>query len=87
MAPRESSRLIFPSAQHLVIVTEQNILTWDATGIRKAFSSGSNGILAAKEARNGSGTLAIADSQVVLLHQVERGLERSYRLKGTDVGF
>ena len=73
MAPRESSRFLFPPAHHLVVVTEQNVLTWDTTGVRRTFSSSSNGILAAKEAHHGSGTLAIADSQVVLLHQVERG--------------
>jgi hypothetical protein len=74
-----------PSDHHLVITTEQHVLSYDSDGLNRIFKSGSGGILAAKETRDGSGTLAIADSQVVVLHQVERGMERSYRLKGTDV--
>ncbi|QDS68927.1 hypothetical protein FKW77_008361 [Venturia effusa] len=75
---------VFPLDHHLVITTERHVLSCDQSGLHKIFQSGSRGILAAKEARDGSGTLAIADSHVVVLHQVDRGLERSYRLKGTD---
>jgi hypothetical protein len=75
----------FPSDHHLVITTEQHVLSYDRNGLNQIFKSGSGGILAAKETRDGSGTLAIADSQVVVLHQVERGMERSYHLKGIDV--
>jgi hypothetical protein len=78
---------VFPSDYHLVITTECHVLSYDATGLHNIFRSGSSGILAAKEARDGSGTLAIADSQVVVLHRVERGMEKSYRLKGTEVRF
>jgi hypothetical protein len=80
-----NDQFIFPTDQHLVITTEQHVLSYDSNGPNKIFKSGSGGILAAKETRDGSGTLAIADSQVVVLHQVEHGMERSYRLKGTDV--
>jgi hypothetical protein len=75
----------FPSDHHLIITTEQHVISYDRNGLNRIFKSGSSGILAAKQTKDGSGTLAIADSQVVLLHQVERGMERSYRLKGTDV--
>jgi len=75
----------FPSDHHLVITTEQHVLSFDHRGLHKIFKSGSSGILASKEAVDGSGTLAIADSQVVVLHQVEKGMEKSYRLKGTEV--
>jgi hypothetical protein len=79
------ANVVFPVDHHLVITTERHVLSYDETGLHKIFHSGSNGILAAKEARDGSGTLAIADSQVVVLHRVEHGMEKSYRLKGTDV--
>jgi hypothetical protein len=80
-----NDQFTFPNDHHLVITTEQHVLSYDNNGLKSIFKSGSGGILSAKEAGDGSGTLAIADSEVVVLHQVERGMERSYRLKGTDV--
>lgn len=76
---------VFPPDHHLVITTERHVLSYEESGLHKIFQSSSRGILAAKEAGDGSGTLAIADSQVVVLHRVDHGLEKSYRLKGTDV--
>lgn len=75
----------FPKDHHLVITTETNVWSWDHRGLTNAFSSASAGILAAKEAKDGSGLLAVADDQVVVLHDANRGMNRSYRLKGTDV--
>ena len=49
------------------------------------FRSGSEGIVAAKKAHNGSSLLAVADSQVVVLHDIEKGMQKSYKLKGSDV--
>ncbi|KAF2141077.1 uncharacterized protein K452DRAFT_272899, partial [Aplosporella prunicola CBS 121167] len=85
-APAEppAQRFAFPKDHHLVVTTQQNVLSWDARGLTRAFTSGSGGIHAAKEAKDGSNLLAIADSQVVLLHDTNRGMEKSYRLKGTD---
>ncbi|KAK5020698.1 hypothetical protein LTR60_000297, partial [Cryomyces antarcticus] len=80
----QSQPYSIPSNRHLIITTPSRVLSWDENGLRSCFESGSEGILAAKEAKDGSGVLAIADSQVVLLHDCRRGLERSYRLKGTD---
>jgi hypothetical protein len=57
----------------------------DKAEARRIFTSGSNGIVAAKEATDGSGTLAISDALNVILHQVEDGIQTSYRLKGSDV--
>ncbi|EKG13897.1 hypothetical protein MPH_08896 [Macrophomina phaseolina MS6] len=74
----------FPKDHHLVITTETNVWSWDHRGLTNAFGSGSGGILAAKEAKDGSGLLAVADDQVVVLHDATRGMDRSYRLKGTD---
>jgi len=70
-------------SHHLVIATEKAVLCLDKDGLVSIFTSSSSGILAAKEAKDGRGTLAIADSQVVVLHNVEKG-DKSYRLKGTD---
>ena len=71
------------SSHHLTITTESHILCYDNDGLSSVFTSGSRGIVAAKEAKNG--TLAIADDQLVVLHKVGKSLERSYRLKGTEV--
>jgi hypothetical protein len=86
MAPENAvNDFQFPQSHHLVVVTKRRVLAWDANEVRPIFNSGSAGILAAKESGNGGGTLAIADSQIVLLHKVEKPRERSYRLKGADV--
>jgi len=73
----------FPESHHLVIATEKGVLCLDKDGLASIFTSSSSGVLAAKEAKDGQGTLAIADSQVVVLHNIAKG-DRSYRLKGTD---
>ncbi|KAK8238254.1 quinon protein alcohol dehydrogenase-like superfamily [Phyllosticta capitalensis] len=74
----------FPKDHHLIVTTERYVWSWDARGLTNAFRSGSGGILAAKEAKDGSGLLAVADDQVVVLHDPNRGMKRSYRLKGTE---
>ncbi|KAF1990456.1 hypothetical protein K402DRAFT_325034, partial [Aulographum hederae CBS 113979] len=79
-----ASPFTFPPDHHLIITTESRILSWSANGIYDVFKSGSRGICAAKEARDGSGVLAIADSQVVVLHDVREKEGGTYRLKGTD---
>ncbi|KAF2102424.1 WD40 repeat-like protein [Rhizodiscina lignyota] len=79
-----SADFAFPSDHHLLVITEKHVCCWNRRGLTAIFKSGSAGILAAKEAKDGSGRLAIADSQNVLLHNVSRGMDRSYRLKGTE---
>ena len=74
----------FPESHHLVLTTEKQVLCLDASGLSHIFTSSFNGILAAKEAKDGRGTLAIADGEVVLLHSLERG-GRSHTLKRTNV--
>lgn len=73
------------SDYHLAITTPRHILRWDGNGLTSVFESASGGILTARESKDGSGLLAIADSQVVLLYDVVSGQDRSYRLKGIDV--
>ncbi|KAI9846227.1 MAG: hypothetical protein M1830_007464, partial [Pleopsidium flavum] len=75
---------IFPKSHHLIITTTKSVYCWSSNGITELFRSGSEGIVAAKRAGDGSGLLAVADSQVVILHDVKRGMNKSYRLKGSD---
>ncbi|KAL0637538.1 hypothetical protein Q9L58_003427 [Maublancomyces gigas] len=67
----------------LFVTTSTKVTVWDAEGCNVVFTSGSEGIVAAKRAKDGS-VLAIADSQVVMLHRIEEGQDKSYRLKGTQ---
>jgi hypothetical protein len=78
-------RLAFPPSDHLIITTRSNVYSWSSSGLTDLFRSGSGGIVAAEKAADGSGMLAVADSQVVVLHDVRRAMEKSYRLKGGDV--
>lgn len=79
-----------PRTHHLIITTSQGVYTCGTHGITEIFRSGSNGIVAAKRATNGSRVLlAVADDQLVILHDtanVQKGMRRSYRLKSEDVG-
>ena len=75
----------FPRFHHLIVTTAKGVFTWGSHGVKEIFRSGSEGIVAAKKASNISGLLAVADSQVVVLHDVNKGMQRSYRLKGSDV--
>ncbi len=75
----------FPKSHHLIVTTAKGVFAWDNHGVKEIFRSGSEGIVAAKKANNGSGLLAVADSQVVVLHDINKGMQRSYRLRGSDV--
>lgn len=78
--------LSFPPSNKLIVTTTKGVYIWDAHGTTEIFRSGSEGIVAAKRIISGSEMLAVADSQVVVLHDIGGGLQRSYRLKGSDVG-
>jgi hypothetical protein len=75
----------FPSTHHLNVVTKKNVLALDRNGLRKIYTSSSGGIIAAKESPDGTGALAVADSFIVLLHRIEKGLDASHKLKSTQV--
>lgn len=83
---RGRSVFSFPPSNRLLITTKKGVYIWDAYGIAEIFRSGSEGIAAAKKVVFGNEMLAVADSQVVVLHDISGGLQRSYRLKGSDVG-
>ena len=76
----------FPPSNRLIITTTKGVYTWDVYGISEIFRSGSEGIVAAKKIASGREMLAVADSQVVVLHDISGGMQRSYRLKGSEVG-
>ena len=75
----------FPKSYQLIITTTKGVYAWDASGIKEIFRSNSAGIVAARKLSGESEILAVADSQVVILHDLGQGLQRSYRLKGSEV--
>jgi WD40 repeat protein len=79
--PQSKDQSRFPINAHLLITTSGNVFSWDITGIHSVFKSSNNGIVAAREAKDGSGILAIADKHVVVLHDTKRGQERSWGLE------
>ena len=81
------SNLSFPPSNRLIITTKKGVYNWDVYGITEIFDSGSEGIVAAKIISADSELLAVADRQVVVLHDISGGMQRSYRLKGADVSF
>ncbi|KAK3057982.1 hypothetical protein LTR09_001059 [Extremus antarcticus] len=74
----------FPDHAHLLITTRGHIFSWDATGVHTIFRTSKNGIVAAREANDGSGVLAVADKHVIVLHDTKRGQERSWGLQAND---
>ena len=74
-----------PTNSHLIITTSGGIFSWDQDGVKKLFSSSKKGILAAREAKDGSQVLAVADEHVVVLHDCKRGREESWGLSGNEV--
>lgn len=79
-------KLAVQTCRHLIVTTTKGVFTWGSHGIAEIFHSGSGGIVAARRARNGSSLLAVADSQVVVLHDTRKGMQKSYKLRGSDVG-
>jgi hypothetical protein len=86
-APTPASQPAFklPPTSHLIITTSGGIFSWDQDGVKKLFSSSKKGILAAREAKDGSHVLAVADEHVVVLHDCKRGREESWGLSGNEV--
>lgn len=76
--------LLHPT-RHLIVTTTKGVFTWGNQGVKEIFTSGSGGIVAARRVKNGSSLLAVADSQVVILHDTRKGMQKSYKLRGSDV--
>lgn len=75
----------FPPSYCLIVTTNRAVYSWDMDGITELFRSKSEGIVAARKLSSDSEMLAVADSQVVILHDTNKGMQRSYRLKGSEV--
>lgn len=84
-ASSEQGIFAFPPQHRLVITTTKGVYIWDVYGLTEIFRSGSKGIVAAKRVASGGEMLAVADSEVVILHEFNGGLQKSYRLKGSEV--
>ncbi|KAG7005688.1 isoleucine--tRNA ligase [Physcia stellaris] len=72
----------FPKGRHLIVTTSTGVYSWNSAGVAVLFCSHTRGIIAATKAGN---MLAIADGRVVVLHDMDKGMQkRNYRLKGSD---
>ncbi|KAK6347184.1 hypothetical protein TWF696_007260 [Orbilia brochopaga] len=69
----------------VIVTTATKVNVWNGVNERfdTVFTSGTEGIVSAKLAKEGN-VLAVAGSQVVLLHKIEKGQQQSYKLKGAD---
>ena len=76
----------FPQSHRLIVTTTRGVYEWDASGISEIFHSSSEGIVAAKRLGAETNMLAVADNQVVVLHEIKGTTHKSYRLKGSQVG-
>ncbi len=85
LGPSEQGVFAFPPQHRLVITTTKGVYIWDVYGVTEIFRSGSEGIVAAKRVASGDEMLAVADSEVVVLHEFNGGKQKSYRLKGSEV--
>ena len=74
-----------PVGYQLIVTTKNCVYSWDQTGVTELFKSETGGIVAAKKLSGDGETLAVADSQVVVMHNNQRGRHRTYKLKGSEV--
>jgi len=81
---QQNTDFVIPVNHYLQITTARGIFTWDSQGVRKIFSSSKKGILAAKASKDGSQVLAVADSNVVVLHDCRLDREDSWGLNAED---
>ena len=75
-----------PATHQVVVTSTRGVYSWTNAGVTELFRSGSDGIVAATKASDDKDLIAVADRQVVILHDVKKGMHQSYRLKGADVG-
>ena len=76
----------FPKSHQLVVTTASGVYSWSRDGVTEVFKSESDGIVAAKWTASNKDMLAVADSRVVVLHDVRNGQrQHSYTLKRKEV--
>jgi hypothetical protein len=75
-----------PFKHNLFIATPNSIYLHSQAGDKVLFQcDSSNGIVNALASRDNNGLLAVADSQIVILHDTARNRDRKHKLKGGDV--
>lgn len=84
VSSKSSTSFDVPNDTHLLITTPKHIFAWDSAGLHPIFTSSKNGIVAAREANDGSGLLAVAGKHVVVLHDTKRGQEKSWGLEAEE---
>lgn len=82
--PKIRQHFNLPSDSHLLITTPSYIFAWDPAGLHTIFRSSKSGIVVAREAKDGSGVLAIANKHVVVLHDTKREQEESWGLNADE---
>ena len=82
---KESDSNGFPLIRRLFVTTRSRVYAWDANGVSECFRSGSAGILVARRVGPDGHLLAIADAEMVVLHDTTKEMDRSYKLKSADV--
>ncbi|KAL8708597.1 MAG: hypothetical protein Q9220_006533 [cf. Caloplaca sp. 1 TL-2023] len=74
----------FSKNHHLLTATAAGVYTCGSDGVTEIFTSGSKGIVAVERTANGSGLLAVADSHLIIIHDIRQGMRKSYRLRSAD---
>lgn len=82
--PQPISDSSVPSSHELIVTTTEGVYSWDHYETVKIFSSRSKGIVAAKRVQANKEMMAVADSHLVILHDFEEGMQRTYRLRRED---
>ena len=80
--------LWFPENHHLIVTTDKHVVSWStADGMLELFRSLTGGILAAKRVGEHNQLLAVADEDVIVMHDIrqKKTTDRSYRLKKKSV--
>ena len=75
----------FPTSHHLVITTAAEISLLSKKGVRPLLNSPSDGILAVREAKDGSGNIAFADGRIVIVHSIQRVSGKTFKLHAEKV--
>lgn len=74
-----------PTTHRLLIATAESILLLSEKGVRPILNSPSGGILAVKEAKNGSGNIALADGQIIIIQNIEKVAGKTFKLHAEKV--
>ena len=77
-------RLTFPQLSRLIVTTKKGVFDWDENGLTEILRSTTEGIVAAQTCGD-TNILAVADSQVIILHKTGGIRERNSCLNGAEV--